>query len=148
MELREERLYMCVKEVADLIADYYKRTNAQDGIPKLEMHWKHFTDMEKKKALALYTAREEQKLVGVGMYLLFMHPQHLGLLTAICNTLGVNPDYRGKGIGSAIVRFAEMKLKDRGVKMMVHGHRTIYKAEPLFPKLGFVETERMYTKVL
>jgi|SRR5580765_2536690 GNAT superfamily N-acetyltransferase len=148
MELREERLSNCVEEVADLIADYYARTNAQEGIPKLMMHWPFFLKLDKKKSLVLYTARDEQKLVGVGMYLLMLHPQHYGMLTAICNTLGVNPDYRGKGIGTSIVKMAEMKFRDRGVKMLVHGHRTIYKTEPLFPKLGFVETDRMFTKVL
>lgn len=148
MDLKEERLHTCVKEVAALIDDYYARTNAQEGIPKLQMHWKFFTDLEKKKRLALYTARDEGKLIGVGMYLLYLHPQHFGMLSAICNTLGVNPDYRGKGVGTKIVQFAEIGLRDRGVKMVVHGYRTIYKTEPLFPKLGFVETERMYTKVL
>lgn len=148
MLIHSELLRLCVNEVADLIADYYARTNAQEGIPPLMIHWPFFLKLEKKHSLLLYTAREDTKLVGVNMYLLMLHPQHYGMKTAICNTLGVNPDYRGRGIATDLVKYAEKHLVAYGVKMIVHGHRSIYKVEPLFPKLGFVETERMYTKVL
>jgi len=148
MELRKERLKNCYQEVAALIDDYYARTNAQDGIPKLEMHWPFFLKLDKAERLWLCTARDEGKLVGVGMYILGVHPQHKTRHYAMCNTLGVNPDYRGKGIGTSLVEYAEAQLREKGISMMIHGHRVIYKTEPLFTKLGFVETERMFMKVL
>ena len=131
-----------------LIRDYYAKTNAQDGIPPLKMQWEFYGELEKQDKLVIITAREDYELLGFAMYILGNHPQHGGMPFALCNTLAVRVESRGQGIGSMLVQAAEAHFRSTNVQMMIHGHRTIYDAKPLFPKLGFDLVEHMYMKVL
>lgn len=149
MQIQMESLGTCVSDLSELILGYYADTNAQDGIPPLRMDWAFYANLEKQDRLVIITAREDEELLGFGMYMLVNHPQHGGMLTAIANTLGVATKHRGHGIGRQLVEAAEIYFRSATqVKMMVHGHRMIYKAEPLFPKLGFTLEEQIYIKVL
>ena len=149
MQIQVESLSLVYKEVAELIDGYYADTNAQDGIPKLDMDWPFFIKLEQGYRLLLFTAREGGELLGVNMYMLSQHPQHKGMTCALCNTLAVATTHRGKGIGTQLTEAALVYLKTRtDVKMVVHHFRTIYDAVPLFPKLGFDLVEHVYMKVL
>jgi len=149
MRIRRERLVECLAEVDALIKDYYERTEeAPRGQPPLEMDWQVYANIEKAGNLTIYTARMGNVLVGFAMYLTGYHAQHKGMKFALCNTLAVDPDFRGQGIGTKLVKHAETDFRMSGVGMMIHGFRMVYNTEPLFPKLGFTEIERMYMKVL
>lgn len=135
-------------ELDELLHDYFERTNAQEGQPKLDMNWRAIQELERNDKLCIFCARIEDKLVGFAMYVLMKHLHHASTLWALCDILAVNPDERGKGIASAIVKHAENKFRYSGVDMMVHGYRTIYDTEPLFGKLGFTCREHVYMKAL
>ena len=144
-----EPLSRAVSEMNDLILGYYADTNAQEGIPPLRMDWAFFAALEKQDKLVIITAREHNVLLGFAMYMVVAHPQHGGMLSAMCNTLAVTTSQRGKGIGTQLVEAALSYFKATGsVKLIFHGHRSIYKVEPLFPKLGFHAVETNYMKVL
>ena len=130
-----------------LIRDYWT-ADVQGGMPPLKMDWSYYGDLEKLGRLVIITAREDYDLLGFAMYLLSNHPQHGGMPIAFCNTLAVDTKHRGKGIGRQLVQAAEAYLRGTDVKMMFHGYRTVYDAEPLFPKLGFDLIEHIYMKVL
>jgi predicted N-acetyltransferase YhbS len=149
MQIQLEALSVIQKEVAALIDGYYADTNAQDGIPPLNMDWPFFIKLEQGYRLVLFTAREDGELMGVNMYMLTQHPQHKGMTWAMCNTLAVATKHRGKGIGTMLVEAGMAYLKTRtDVKVVTHHFRTIYDAKPLFPKLGFDLAEHVYMKVL
>ena len=67
---------------------------------------------------------------------------------AVCNTLATKVGHRGKGIGTKLVKAAESYLKLYHVHRIIHGYRTVYGTEPLFPKLGFKLIEQLYVKVI
>ena len=149
MQIQVEPLSLIQPEVAALIGGYYADTNAQDGIPQLDMDWPVFVDMERRYRLLLFTAREDDELLGVNMYMLVQHPQHKGMTWAMCNTLAVATKHRGKGIGTLLTEAGIAYLKSRtDAKVVTHNYRAIYDAEPLFPKLGFALAELVYMKVL
>lgn len=149
MQIQVEPLSLVHKEVAALIDDYYADTNAQDGIPPLDMDWDFFIAMEQTYRLLLFTAREGEELLGVNMYMMTQHPQHKTKTCALCNTLAVATKHRGKGIGTQLTEAALAYFKQRtNVKMIIHNFRTIYDTKPLFPKLGFDLVEHVYMKVL
>jgi GNAT superfamily N-acetyltransferase len=149
MQIRVEPLSLIHKEVAALIDGYYADTNAQDGIPPLNMDWPFFIGLEQGYKLILIAARDDGELVGVNMYMLTQHPQHKSMTWAMCNTLAVATKHRGKGIGTMLVEAGLAYLKAHtDVKVVTHHFRTIYDTKPLFPKLGFDLAEHTYMKVL
>src|SRR5262245_7692603 len=135
--LKFEYLHKVHKETDRLIKDYFARTNAQKGQPPFDMDWMHYITLEQRGNLMLFTARERGELIGMAMYMLSPHPHHAGYAFAICDTLGVNPDYRGRGVGRALVEFAEKHLRAHGMDYMLHGYRSVYGVTPLFEKIGF-----------
>jgi len=149
MHIAKEDLIDTVMDLDALIRDYFARTKAQDGIPPLRMNWKFYTDLAVANRLALFTARDDtDALVGFAMYILGNHPQHAGMPYAMCNTLAVDVSHRNQGIGTLLVEAALAHFKGTDIKMVMHGYRTIYDTEPLFPKLGFDLMEHIYMKVL
>ena len=150
MDIQKEQLVDTVMELDALIRDYFARTKAQEGIPPLRMNWKFYTDLAVANRLAVFTARtDDGALIGFAMYILGHHPQHGGMPFAMCNTLAVDVSHRNQGVGTLLVVAALAYFKDHmDIKMVMHGYRTIYDAEPLFPKLGFDLIEHIYMKVL
>jgi GNAT superfamily N-acetyltransferase len=149
MDIQKEQLVDTVMELDALIRDYFARTKAQEGIPPLRMNWKFYTDLAVANRLAVFTARtDDGALLGFAMYILGHHPQHGGMPFAMCNTLAVDVSHRSQGVGTLLVEAALAYFKDTDIKMVMHGYRTIYDAEPLFPKLGFDLIEHIYMKVL
>jgi len=150
MHIAKEDLIDTVMDLDALIRDYFARTKAQDGIPPLRMNWKFYTDLAVANRLAVFTARDDtDALVGFAMYILGNHPQHAGMPYAMCNTLAVDVSHRNQGIGTLLVEASLSYFKDHtDIKMVMHGYRTIYDTEPLFPKLGFDLIEHIYMKVL
>ncbi len=149
MQINKEQLVDTVMELDALIRDYFARTKAQDGIPPLRMNWKFYTDLAVAGRLVLFTARtDDEALLGFAMYILGNHPQHAGMPFALCNTLAVDVSHRNQGIGTLLVEAAIAYFETTDVKMLVHGHRTVYDATPLFPKLGFDLIEHIYMRMI
>jgi len=149
MHIAKEQLIDTVMDLDALIRDYFARTKAQDGIPPLRMNWKFYTDLAVAGRLTIFTARDDtDALLGFAMYILGHHPQHAGMPYAMCNTLAVDVSHRNQGIGTLLVEAALAHFKGTDIKMVMHGYRTIYDTEPLFPKLGFDLMEHIYMKVL
>lgn len=149
MQIMFESLATAEGEMDVLIKGYYADTNAQDGIPPLQMVWPFFRKLEAQDRLVVLGAREGAELLGFAMYMIVEHPQHGGMRQAMCNTLAVATKHRGKGIATQLVKAAEIYFRTtERVEAMIHGVRAIYNVEPLFPKLGFHAVETNYMKVL
>ena len=150
MVYQTEPLDMCYKDIEALIHRYY---NAQpeilDGMPKIEMDWEHYRTLAANNMLFIMVCRKADRyLSGCAVYVVGKHPHYLGKCFAYCDTLAVDPPDRSKGIASALVRGASLKLKEIGVQFMTHSSRTVYERTPLFPKLGFRLTEQTFIKEL
>ncbi len=128
--------------------EYYEKTVARERVPPLDFDWEHYLTAEQMNKFVLIVARDDETLAGFVTYYVSTHPQYKTTMYAMCNTLAVALKYRGQGIASKLVKAAEPYLKLYNAKYMVHGFRTVYDVEPLFQKLGFELSEKMYQKVI
>src|SRR5215471_5386034 len=135
ISIKREKLAANMHELDLLLHDYFERTIAQQGQPKLDMDWSSLGKLETSGHVVLMAARQEDKLVGFALYFLHMHTHHRGVLFALCDILAVNPDHRGQGVATELVLRAERLLRSMGVEYIIHNYRCIYDVEPLFPKL-------------
>lgn len=136
------------EDVDELVHDYYARTIASEGMRPLKFRWPAYFALERNGACKLFTARESDGLIGFALYIVQEHLHHEGQIVAQCTMVGVRPEWRSKGLGRALVEFAEQWFKQHGVTHMVHHHRTLYDVTPLFEKLGFELKEVSYVKEL
>lgn len=148
MHMQEENVSVVYEELDELVRDYYASTVASEDLPELDFNWSTYCTMQDEGMLQLYTARIKEELVGFVMYLIYPHLHHRTHIVATCDTLAVRPKHRGKGIGRALMEYAEPLLKRHEVKSIIHQFRTCYTARPLFPKLGYKLIEYGYLKEL
>lgn len=136
-------------QIEGMFRDYYASTPAHVGQPPYEFAWYIYYRLSLDRNLLIITARDDDKLCGVNMYILMEHPHHTGLLVAECDSLATVPAYRGQGIGRALVELGEKILRNMGIQRVIHHYRTVYEVdEPLFPKLGFTLIQQSYSKDL
>ena len=137
-----------IGEVEPILHAYYGATEAHVGLPPYDFDWDTYATLDAVGSLLLATARDGGALVGVALYIVAQHPHHRTLRVADCDTLSVDMNCRGKGVGRGLVAFAAERLTERGVQRMSNRYRTCYSAPPLFPALGFALCEQTYVKDL
>lgn len=136
-------------EVEDIVADYYASTIASRDMPPLEFDWPGYLRAERGGATLLITARMDDHMIGFVLYLIIRHPHHMSMSMAMCDMIGVRPEYRGAGLGGSLMEVGEQCLTDMGIDTILHMYREIYgDTIPLFVKRGYVPFERAYIKKL
>lgn len=147
LAIQTEPLKHCEQQLDDLLHGYWDSTPAQEGMPPLDVDWEMFREQEQAGRLVIITARSRM-LLGFAMYIVGRHPKHKTLLAAFCDTLATDVHVRRQGIGTKLVCAAESLLKPMGVEIMIHGFRSVYNDQPLFPRLGFKLIETFFMKRL
>jgi GNAT superfamily N-acetyltransferase len=148
VEIAIEPVHGTWRELDILLHDYFSRTKAKEGIPPLRMNWDVFIKLNEQGHVMLFTARDGERLVGFALYYIHAHLHHMGMMAASCDILAVDVDHRGKGIATAMLKYAEHVFRNRGIDFITQGSRTCYDVEPLFPKLGYRLIEQGYMKEL
>jgi ribosomal protein S18 acetylase RimI-like enzyme len=84
----------------------------------------------------LYIASLGEETVGVAV--LVVAPDHVEL-----NNVAVHPRWQGRGIGRALIAFAEETAREQGVpELRLYTHVTMTENIARYTRIGFVETGR------
>jgi GNAT superfamily N-acetyltransferase len=124
----------------------YTRERVEDQLGLQQVNWGGYEAFDKTNMVLLMTAKDDGKLAGFAMYIMYVHPNHPRAFIGHCQFLIVPPAYRGKGLGRKLIECAMSELKQRGCTHIIHGRRMVYDVEPLFTKLGFDKFEESYIK--
>lgn len=133
-----------LKESLPLLEEHAKELNVLD-VP-LDVDYNAYYNAAKAGCIALYTARDDDKLIGYALYWVNIHP-HYSILIATQDVLFLHQDYRKGRIGIKLLKYSEEKLKkDYNCKVIVQ-HTKKHKAlDSLFSYLGYTEAEAVYLK--
>jgi len=128
-----------------LLATYWNAENPEHE--PLDMDWPMYNTLADDDRCFTFTARDgRDNLVGALMYVVTKHPHHKTMTIAACDIICVNPKFRGQGIGSKLIVYAEPKLIALGAKQIVHMHKHIYDTQPLTVPLGYEPIETALRK--
>lgn len=135
---------------ADAVMErYYFGSSAREDIPPYDFDWGIYQIAEESGCLLICTARIDTRLVGWTLHLLFTHPHHRGMQVADGDSIAIDMEYRGNGIGGHLYDFAERELRGLGVEKVLHRYRLCYGDQtPLYAKKGFKLIEHVYMKEL
>ncbi len=139
---QRERIADCWDEAADLILANQKETGFDAPTFHANRNW--HVEMEKNGSAKLFTMRQDGKLVGYQVFLIYPNPDYSWDLCAAQRTLYIDPAHRG--VSSAhFIRFAHGELKLESVKRVF---RQVREGGPdysgLLTHMGFKPTERVY----
>ena len=98
--------------------------------------------------LSIVTARRGGELVGYHASIVRPHLHYRSTLHAHVDVYWLRPDCRRGLVGYRLLQAAERALKARGVRKVFTGTKLHKDRGVLFERLGYRETERLYTKIL
>lgn len=143
----------------------FAREQASDVVheikPLLEAHWReiaHFDDIPLEpdwqfymaaKTLRVFTARDDGRLVGYGIFFISPNRHYLSSIQAVQDILFISPEYRGRTVGPRLIAFCDEQLMLEGAQAVYH-HVKPAKLDfgPLLLRMGYEFTDAVYAKRL
>ena len=141
MKIKTAALEDC-KKISTLLRNSFKKINSKDYSPRHINAWVKF-DSPKRIA-------EKINNKGLRNFLAIKHNQTIGFLSlstqlGSLESLYINPDNIGQGIGSELLSFAESIIKSYDKKeVKLKASKT---AVNFYKKKGYKETENTFTKI-
>jgi ribosomal protein S18 acetylase RimI-like enzyme len=94
-------------------------------------------DYEQRVAQGQVSVASEASEV-IGLIVLVQEPDHL-----LIENVAVAPEHQGKGVGRALLAFAEGVAREAGIQTLrLYTHAAMTENLALYPRLGYRETER------
>lgn len=144
---RRERLAPAVRELLPLIrADWEEAGVDHEAVP-LDLNWHQYLDYDLMGILQLVTARDDGVLIGYVFNFIHPHIMHSKTRWCIVDLYWLYPEYRGRGIGAAMMQTTLKFLGEAGVKV-VQGSEKVAHPNGMFERLGFVKTDSVFRKLL
>lgn len=120
---------------------------AQDqGRMPLDVAHDAYARLEAEGGLLVCTMRVDGELAGYFISFLRPHLHYQSTLCAYVDVYYVKPEYRRGFLPVRLFRAAEQYLQAAGVQKIFAGTKVYLDKSPLFHRLGWVETERVWTK--
>lgn len=115
---------------------------------KLAVDHDSYAALEREGALHVVTAREAGRIVGYHISIVKTHLHYKNDLHGFTDVYYIEPAHRQGWVGVKLFKYVEKTLKARGVKKLFTGTKLHLDMSRLFERMGWQETERLFTKVL
>ncbi len=119
----------------------------KDSIP-LEMWFEEYDRFAKAGILHIVTARDDDKIVGYYWAIIRHHMHYANSLTAFTDMFFLHPKYRKGMSGYNLIKFFVESVKEKGVQRVISNVKTHLDTSAIFKRLGFIQAETVYTKVV
>lgn len=139
----------CVKgEAETLIQDHYDEVYPARDMFDWDMDWDSYENLERLGFLKIFTARDNDTLIGYLWVLITPNIHSKGSVFACDDGFFVAKAYRGKSVAKDLIRFTETCLKDDGLKMFHIVGTTEKPIDALMKRMGYTAIETKFQKVL
>jgi len=145
---QQEFLDTVKDEAISLIEDHFSEVYPSKESFSLDMDWETYSKLEELGLVKIFTARDNDKLVGYLWVILSPNLHSKGTFTASDDGLFVSKEYRGKQVAQELIRFTEQCLKEDGLKVFYISGTHENPIEPLMNLMGYTAIETKYQKVL
>lgn len=130
----------------DLAVAHWEEVELDRTEVPLELDFERFRYAEKMAQGRIASLRRADRLVGYAAWTILTATFHRSVLHGFCTALYVEPERRGFA-SLLLLPWCERELYALGVKKTYVAARTPRQCD-LFKKLGYVETETMFSKLL
>lgn len=138
----------CAPEMSALWPLHYEEIAINRDVIQLDPDLAQYAELERTGALHVVVARERGEIVGYHISIVRPHLHYRRSLSAFTDVYFLRPSHREGMTGVRLIKAAEASLRARGVQKMFTGTKLHLDMGPIFERLGWTETERLYTKVI
>ena len=109
-----------------------------------------YMSLEDSGMLRIFTAREDDELVGYLVFLVTYHPHYKDQLYANNDLTYVHPDYRSKdaSLVRSLFDIAERSLKEEGVSVITVSMKAHMPFDKTAERMGYDRAEIVYSKYI
>lgn len=137
-----------VDEMKHLWQSHWEEVAMDHETIKLAPDYGLYEYYESTGALHIVTVREKGSIVGYHISIVRPHLHYANDLHGFTDVYYVHPSKRNGWTGIKLFKFSDKTLKARGVKKVITATKLHLDMGLIFDRLGYRETERVYTKVL
>jgi GNAT superfamily N-acetyltransferase len=145
---KQEFLVNVMEDIKPLLDKHWEEIATNKHAIKLNPDWDAYKILEDHGNLKIFTARDNDKLVGYFVVIVRTHIHYKDHLFAANDVLYLDKDYRKGFTGAKLIKFAEKCLKDDGVSVLVVNTKRHKPFDQLLQWLGFNHVENTYSKLL
>jgi GNAT superfamily N-acetyltransferase len=135
---------MCQSEVQPLAEKEWDESGHPND--NLNVNWEEYFNIEENGHLKFFTARQNGRLIGYAVMILFEPLTIKGQKSAIYDAVYVAKEHRG--IGKRLFEFVEKCLLEDGIKRVVASSSAKNPIGAFLGHMGYQEIETKYEKVL
>ena len=146
--IRIEKLEDCLEEMKPILKKHYKEVYLYADKIDLNPDYDSYYLCEKAGLLDTVIAREEGRIVGYFLSFIFKNPHYKDHYFAVNDIIYVEPTLRKTGVALDMVKFAEERLREKGVSVMTISMKANMPFENLCRGLGMDKSEYVYTKYI
>lgn len=143
---KEPITFDLLKEMVPLLQSHWSEVARWQDKIKLKPDWDRYVDRAKKGEIIAYTVREDGLLFGYLIFFIGNHIHYTETLWANMDVLFIHPLKRKGTMAARLIRYAEKDLKKMGVHVIGYHIKTSHDIKPLMNRLGYDDTEKIYTK--
>ena len=148
MKYQQEFLPTVENDIRPLIQKHWEDIALNKDKIKLNPDWDAYYVLEQAGVLKIFTAREDDKLVGYFVVIIQYNMHYKDHLFASNDIIFLHPDYRKGRTGIKLIQFAEKCLKEDGVSVLTINTKVHKPFDKLMEFLGFGLIERVYSKYI
>lgn len=143
-----EVLCEVVQEIQPLLEMHYDELCLNRDRVALDPQWDQYLLLERLGRLAIFTARDDGRLVGYSAFFVQQHMHYAGLLTAQNDVFYLVQEHRRGTTALRFLRYTEQALKDLGAHKVIYHCKLSNQFAPILHRLGFADEEVMVGKML
>ena len=148
IEYKEETYDQVIDEIKPLLEDHWEEIALHKDTIKLNPDYKRYQEMFKNGSMKIVTARDDGKLVGYCILMLYHHIHYKDQFMAMDDIFFIAKDYRKGLTGVKLFIKTEEIMKQYGVTKLSMNVKVHQDVGTIFERLGYKETERMFTKMI
>lgn len=146
--LQEEGWEEVFLELAPIVYQHWLEVEDHKEEIPLEPDWLRYRELASGGFLTVITVRDDSALVGYSLILTMPSLHSKSVKLGVNDVVYLKPLYRKTGLGTSLFKKVEEVMKEKGVKLLSVSTKTKQPFDDLCIRLGYENTERLYTKYI
>lgn len=142
--------FLCdvISEVQPMLELHYQELTHHKDVIKLDPDWDRYAAMEHAGGFHIFTARDDEQLIGYSAFFLTPHIHYRHTVVAQNDVLYLHPDHRNGMTGIRLIKNSEREMKALGADKIVWHCKYSNDLQQILQRLGYTDEEAMLGKML
>lgn len=148
IDLATESIAQVRPEIGGLLERHYDELTTDKHVIRLDPDWGKYEGMERDKALRIFTARQDGRLVGYSVFFLVWGMHYRSNLFGQNDVVFLDRPVRCGGAGVRLIRFSAEQIKEAGADKILWHAKPGTALHKLLVKLGYIEQDIILGRAL